>query len=234
MPDLTHVVMHLSLCTAMAHAPSGTPMHVTMHAQDRTGRLTFDRQFTITRGSSDTETVEFAAPYGTYRTVIAAPEFKCSTGDFLVFRPPHERNLKETLSEGPPKWPRPTILFGEAPQAFLSAQPTFVLLDAKTKCNQEVDSTIPGDIRVEYDPDSFFVTMYNTTGAPIDSQLLALQVQTSTGDTQYLSLKTTFPLPWPGWPVTYEFNLKDDTFDALATMQKGVLLCPKLYKTSSG
>jgi hypothetical protein len=233
LPALAHIVMHITLCSAMAHAPAGTPMHLSMRAQDHTGRLTFNRDFTVTRGESDSETIEFDAPYGTYRAVIAAPQFHCSLGDYLVFRPPHERNMKETLLDGPPRWPKPTILFGATPQSFLSAQPTFVLLDARTKCNQPVSTTIPGDIHVEYDPDSFFVTMFNT-GAPRDSQLLALQIQTATGDDQYVSLKTTFPFPWQGWPVTYEFNLKDDMFDALATMPKNVLLCPKLYKTSSG
>ncbi len=234
MPALAHILMHLSLCTAMAHAPSGTHMQVELHAQDRTGRLTFDRQFTLTHEDSRTQTVEFDAPYGTYRVAITAPQYGCSAGDFLVFLPPHSRNIKETLVPGPPRWREQTILLGTAPQSFLYSEPTFVLLDAKTKCGQEIDSTQQSDIDVEYDPDSFYVKVYPMPGQQPNSSLVALQIASSTGDYQYVSLRTTYPEPWAGWPYEYQFNLPQGVFDSLATMHKGVLLCPKLFKTSAG
>lgn len=234
MPAVAHIVMHLSLCSAMAHSPSGTAMQVTMHAVDHTGRLTFDRNFSVVHGESDIETVDFDAPYGTYRVKISAPKFGCNAGDYLVIRPPHERNVKETLVQGPPTWPQPTILLGTAPQAFLYAQPTFVLLDAKTECGQEVDQTLPANITVEYDPDSFFVNIYRMPDQAPESRIVALQISSATGDYQYVNLKVKYPDPWDGWPQQIQFNLHENALDGLATMDKGVLLCPKLYKTTAG
>lgn len=229
-----HVVMHLALCTAMIQAPNGTPMRITLHAQDRTGRLQWDRNWTVRHGQSREETVTFDAPYGTDRITISAPNYHCNAGDYLVFVPPHSRNIKETLRPGPPHWRHPTLLMGTAPQAFLYTQPTFVLLDAATKCKQEIDSTLPADIDVEYDPDSYYVSLYRMPNQALSSALLALQVESSTGDEQYLNLKLRLPAPWAGWPDTIRMNLPEGMLDAVATLPKGVLLCPKLYRASSG
>ncbi len=35
---VAHIVLHLTLCNAMVHAPSGTPIDVKLHATDHTGR----------------------------------------------------------------------------------------------------------------------------------------------------------------------------------------------------
>lgn len=234
MAALAHVVMHLSLCASMAHAPSGAPFHVTMHAQDRTGRLQWNREWTVPHGESDEVSVEFEAPQGMYRVSIAAPKYRCSAGDYLVFAADTNRNIKETLQPGPPQWREVTLLWGKAPQSFLYQQPGFVLLDSKTKCNAEVDKTLPADLTVEYDPSSFYIWLYRTPSQPLNSALLAMKVESATGDDQYVSLKYNVPMPWDGWPVTIEMNLPEGVFDSLATDPKGVLLCPKLYKTSAG
>jgi hypothetical protein len=64
--------------------------------------------------------------------------------------------------------------------------------------------------------------------------VMALQLQTPTGDNHYIRIKVPFPIPWDGGPEQIQFNVTDNEIDWLSGQPTGVLLCPKLFKTSAG
>jgi hypothetical protein len=232
---LAHAVLHLTLCSAMMHAPTGAQMDVHLHARDNTGRQTYDKNFRFTHGESPDQTVEFDSPRGVFLITLSAPKYNCGSSNFEQFLADENRNMKETLVPGHPQPPQVTLLGGTAPAAFLYQQPTFVLLDKRIACNQPVDSTLDANIVGEYDSGSYHLYLYPTPDIMARSSVtLAFKITTSTGDDQYVRLKFPYPQPWHGWPYAIDFNLPDYVFDQLATDPKGVLLCPKVYETSGG
>jgi hypothetical protein len=232
---MAHVALHLTLCSAMMHAPSGTTMDVKLHATDHTGRQTYDKNFSFQRGESNQQTVEFDSLRGVFFVSLQAPKYNCNAAGFQVFLEDESRNMNVTLTQGKPQVRQPTLLAGTAPTSFLYEQPTFVLLDKSIDCGKPVDSTLDADIETEYDSGSFHLWLYPTPDIIKRSSVtLAFKVTSSTGDDQYVRLKFPYPRPWGGWPYTLQFNLPEGVFDELATEAKGVLLCPKIYMTSGG
>lgn len=232
---VAHAVLHLTMCSAMMHAPAGSTLDVKMHATDHTGRQTYDKNFTFQRGDSDEQTVEFDSPRGVFYMSLTAPKYNCNFAGFQAFIEDESRNMRITLTQGRPQVRQPTLLLGTAPAAFLYEQPTFVLLDKSIDCGKPVDTTLDADMESEYDSGSFHLWLYPTPDIiRRGSVTLAFKVTSSTGDDQYVRLKFPYPRPWSGWPYTIQFNLPEGVMDELATEQKGVLLCPKIYETSGG
>jgi len=233
---LPHAVLHLTLCTAMAHAPAGTPIDVHLHAVDSTRRQTYERDFHFTRGqSSNEQTVEFDSLRGVFLMTYTAPKFNCGATNYEVFLDGESRNMRQTLVAGSGDARQPTLLVGTAPSAFLYENPTFVLLDKSIECKQPVDSTLDSDFVTEYDPGSFHLWLYPTPQILARGAVtLAFKLTSTTGEDQFIRLKFPYPTPWRGWPYTIQFNLPENILDGLATEDKNVLLCPKMYQTSSG
>ena len=88
---------------------------------------------------------------------------------------------------------------------------------------------------MERDRDGYYTWLY--TDPQIDalgSVTVALRLGTTSGQFHYVRVPMQFPVPWGGWPNTIQFNVTEDQIDDLATDPTGVLLCPKLWRTSSG
>ncbi len=115
---VAHAVLHLTLCSAMMHAPAGTPLDVKMHATDHTGRQQYDRTFTFARGDSEEQTVEFDSPRGVFFLSMTAPKYNCNAAGFQVFIEDESRNMRVTLTPGKPQVRQPTLLVGTAPPRF--------------------------------------------------------------------------------------------------------------------
>lgn len=232
---LAHAVYHLALCSAMMHAPAGTPMALHLHGTDATQRQTYDKEFTLTRGESAEQMIEFDSPRGVFRITVTAPKYNCSSTSYQVFLDGETRNVKETLTAGHPAPRQPTLLVGTAPQAFIFQNPTFVLLDKSIACDKPVDSTLDADMVTEYDASSFHLWLYPTPAILARGAVtVAFKLTSSTGDDQYVRLKFPYPQPWHGWPFTLQFNLPENIVDWLASQPKETLLCPKIYETSGG
>ena len=232
---LAHAVLHLTMCSAMMHAPPGTPMSVHLHATDATQRQTYDRDFTFTKGESSEQTVDFDTPRGTFLMNYTVKKFDCGLSSYQVFLDGESRNMKETLLPGHPAPRHPTLIVGTAPQAFLFEEPTFVLLDKSIDCKMPVNSTLDAEMTSEYNADSFHLFLYPTPAIMArGSVTLAFKLTSTTGDDQFVRLKFPYPQPWHGWPYTLQFNLPEGILDELATEPKNVLLCPKIYETSGG
>ena len=137
MPALAHVILHLTFCSAMMHAPSGTPMDVHLHARDHTDRQTFDRALSFTSGGeSSSQTAEFDAPRGVFLMTLNAPKYNCGAASYQVFIEGESRNMKATLTAGNPQpwggWPY-TLQFNLPEDILdnLATQPKNVLLCPK-------------------------------------------------------------------------------------------------------
>jgi hypothetical protein len=210
-----HIALHLGLCNAMLKMPaeSSTMIHVRM--TDRINRPHVDQDFSLKRYTDSTAPIEFDAPPGLYQIVISAPQYRCSAADFLYIIDQHNRTITEQLSDGIAHQQQPVLLDGIAPQSFLYLSPTYVLFDKTTQCDKPVPDPIP-------------------SLAPHAPMVMALQLQTPTGDNHYIRIKVPFPIPWDGGPEQIQFNVTDNEIDWLSGQPTGVLLCPKLFKTSAG
>jgi hypothetical protein len=230
-----HIVMHLGLCNALANVPEGTPVTAHVRVVDRINRPHVDQDVTFTRYGQESGEVSFDAPQGMYLLEISTPKYRCYAEDYLFVIADHNRTITEQLVDGAPVAEHMMLMTGTAPQSFLYANPTYVLFPKGTPCDKPVPDTLPEKVTIENDQDSFYVKMfYDQNLVAQGPEVVALQLQTPTGDNHYIRLKIPFPEPWDGMPYEVQFNVTDDELDWLSTQPTGVLLCPKLFRTSAG
>lgn len=235
MIGFAHVVLHVSLCNAMARVSPHTSVAMRVRLIDRSGRRPYDNVFTVERGSQNVKSIEFDAPRGEYRLLIAAPVYNCNATDYAAFISEHDRNIDETLSDGKAPDTRPLLLEGTAPPSFLYVAPTFVMLDKDLPCKGPIDEPIPSHIDVENDQNAYYVHMYSDPSiAARGAVQIALRLATVSGEFHYIRIKVPFPVPWIGFPDDIQFNVDEDELDSLAGEPVDVLLCPKLFRTSAG
>jgi hypothetical protein len=230
-----HLVLHLGLCGAMQNVPSGTTIPVQVRLVDDHGNKRVDTQLSFKHYANSNGEIEFDAPAGEYMLQLVSVPYRCSDADWLYVINEHNRVIDEQLADGMAQIPRPMLLDGTAPQSFLYLQPTYVVLDKGIQCGQPVPDPIPVKVRLENDEDSFYVwidqpkELYDRGGAQI-----ALQMQTPTGEAHFIRLKIPYPATWGGFPDNIQFNATVDEADWLSGQPTGVLLCPKLFRTSAG
>jgi hypothetical protein len=233
---LSHVILHVGFCNAIARLAPDTTIALRVHMADRTGRTDLDRTYHVERGDENEAIVEFDNGFGAYSFVAEAPRYRCSATDFLYFIAGHDRSITEKLNDAPaPSPPKPILISGAAPQSFLYVQPTFVLFDkSQTACNKPLPQPLPTNAVVENDQDSYYVWLYADPSAPPGSQQLALRLRTPTHQYHYVRVPIQFPVPWMGFPQIIGFDVTEDMVDGLAVDPVDTLLCPKLWKTSAG
>ncbi|HTX56902.1 MAG TPA: hypothetical protein VMD47_07340 [Candidatus Acidoferrales bacterium] len=235
MIPVSHIVMHFALCHAMLQVPEQTPIAVHMRLLDHTGRKHLDQDFTFLRYGTQSGSVEFDSLPGLYQLQISAPKYGCYGEDYLFFISGQNRSITEQLSDGAPPQKYPMLIDGVAPQSFFYLSPTYVILDKSAQCNKPVPDPLPVDITEEDDQDSFYLWMYPNPGLTAhEPVVVALQLQTPTGEDHYIRLKIPFPQPWEGFPSEIQFNVTDDEIDWLSGQPVDVLLCPRLFRTSAG
>jgi hypothetical protein len=233
MPFIAHVALHLSMCTAINRTSPSTPVHITVHAQDETGRQKWDQDFTFEHGTTFMHSVDFDTPRGIFRVQVSAPKYNCNAVEYLAFISDHARNINMTLSDGPPPPKYPILLQGTAPESFASYSPAFVLLDKSVACDKPVGDVIPVETQIESASDAYYEEMFPTPENVAHGDQIALQIATPTGEYHYVRIK--IPLRrWDGWPGSIGFDLPDDIFDILASKPTEVLTCLKLTRTSTG
>ena len=233
---LSHVILHVGFCGAIARAPADTTIALRVRVADHTGRSQVDRVYRFERGDEGEAIVEFDSSFGIYRLDLATAKYRCSATDYLFFIAGHDRSVTEKLSDAPlPAPPTPALLSGEAPQSFLYVQPTFVLFDkSQVTCNKPLPAPLPTQINVENDQDGYYTWLYADATAAAGSQQLTLRLRTPTHQYHYVRLPIPFPIPWTGWPQSIQFNVMEDMVDSLAGEAVNTLLCPKLWRTSAG
>lgn len=232
---LSHVVLHVGLCGAIARAAPTATIALRVRLTDRIGRPQVDRVYRVQRGDDPAVIVEFDSSFGIFRLDVDAPKYGCSTTDYLFFIDGHDRNLSETLSNRPELPPQPVLLSGTAPQSFLYVQPTFVLFDKRAvACNKPIADPLSSHIVVENDQDAYYAWFYTEPANAAIPQQLALRLRTPTHQYHYVRIPIPFPIPWGGWPASIQFNVTQEMVDGLAGDPVNTLLCPKLWRTSAG
>jgi hypothetical protein len=224
------------LCGAIARLKPETPLAIRVRLSDRTGRATLDRTFRVERGDGPDVMVEFDSARGTYRLDAAAPKYGCSVTDYLALMPDRTRSVTEPLDSSPPSPEIPVILYGDAPQTMLYANPTFVLFDkSAVACGKPIATPLTTHVTVENDQDSYYAWLYNddATRQP-DTQTLALRLQTPTHQHHYVRIPLPFPAPPLRWPENIHLDVSEGMIDELATEPTDTLLCPKMWRTSAG
>lgn len=218
----------------MQRVPEGTSVPVQVRLVDRLGNIQLKQTFAALH-FGDNARLEFNAPQGLYQMQLLSPQYGCYGRDFVFIIADHQRDIKETLYQGRPPAPEPLLIEGTAPASFLYLNPQYVLFPPNTPCNKPVPNTIPIKVTEENDEDSFYIWMYpDASNYERGQQMIALQLQTPTGDDHYIRLKIPFPIPWGGFPTSIQFNVSEDEVDWLSGQPTGVLLCPKLFRTSAG
>ncbi len=234
MLGLSHVVLHLGLCSGIARLPAQTAVPIHVRLTDSANGVELDHVYRVERGNGDDMVVEFDSHQGTYKLQVAAGQ-TCAAQDYLFFLPDRNRTIAETLADGPVEPTRPLLLSGAAPLSFSYVKPTFVLLDKKVECKAPIGTPLPTQINVERDRDGYYTWLYSDPSIEaLGGVTVALRLRTSTGLFHYVRVPMPFPEPWGGWPGTIQFNVTEDQIDELATEPAGVLLCPKLWKTTVG
>ncbi|MGA8839044.1 MAG: hypothetical protein WBG27_02685 [Candidatus Aquilonibacter sp.] len=230
-----HIVLHLGLCNAMLKLPEGATTKVHVRMLDRLSRPHVDQDFTVKRLSDPTVHLEFDSPPGSYGLEVSAPQYRCYASDIIVVIDQHNRTVNEQLSDGAPvAGTRPMLIDGTAPPSFLYLSPTYVLFDKTTQCDKPVPDPIPVRETIENDQDSFYIWLYSDPSLVARGpEIVALQLQTATGEDHYIRIKVPFPLA-PGGLGEVQFNVTDDEITWLSGQPTGVLLCPKLFRTSAG
>jgi hypothetical protein len=232
---LSHVILHVGFCSAIARAAPETTIALHVRTTDRIGRPQVDRVYRVERGDEGEAIVEFDSAFGIYALDVEAPKYRCSASDYLFFIPGHDRSVTEKLSDAPAAPPKPALLSGTAPQSFLYVQPTFVLFDkSQVACKKPLPAPLPTQIVVENDQDAYYAWLYSDASANGAPQQLALRLRTPTHQYHYVRIPIPFPVPWTGWPQSIQFNVTEEMVDALASDPVDTLLCPKLWETSAG
>jgi hypothetical protein len=235
MLGLSHVVLHLGLCAAIARTAPNTTIALRVRLVDRIGRPQIDRVFRVQRGDDPATVLEFDSSFGIYRLDVSAPKYGCSLQDYLFFIDGHDRSISETLNDRPGALLQPVLLSGTAPQSFLYVQPTFVLFDKRAiTCNKPIADPLSSHIVVENDQDAYYAWFYSEPANAAVPQQLALRLRTPTHQYHYVRIPIPFPIPWSGWPSSIQFNVTQEMVDVLAGEPVNTLLCPKLWRTSAG
>ncbi|MBV8531610.1 MAG: hypothetical protein JO104_09855 [Candidatus Eremiobacteraeota bacterium] len=232
---LSHLILHVGFCGAIARVPADTTIALRVHLTDRTGRVQSDRVYRFERGDEGQAVVELDSAFGIYRLDLSAPRYRCSATDYLFFIAGHDRSVTEKLNDAPAPPPTPVLLSGEAPQSFLYVEPTFVLFDkSQVACNKPLPAPLPTQITVENDQDGYYSWLYADPSAAAGSQQLTLRLRTPTHQHHYVRVPIPFPIQWSGWPQSIQFNVTEEMVDSLAGDPVDTLLCPKLWRTSAG
>ncbi len=233
---LAHIFLHVGLCSAVARLDPSTVVAMRVRMSYRVGGDEIDKVVRFTRGEAQQTVVEFDIRRSTYRLLLETPKYGCTASDFIDVLPDQNRTITETLADGPPAPPAPVVLFdGAAPLSFGYVKPTFTVFDKTTVCNKPVGTPLPAKFDVEYDQGGYYVWLHEDPSLEGQGPLVvALRLRTTTGLAHYVNLPVPFPQQWGGWPGSVRFDITEDMVDDLATEKTDVLLCPKMWGTSSG
>lgn len=228
-PLIAHIILHVGLCSAIAHAPPDTTVAMRVRLIDKSQITRFEQTFRFERGYDDAKVVEFDAPSGEFRLDLQAPRYRCTSSSYQEILAGHGRSITQTLAEAPVAPEVPVLLEGAAPPSFLYVKPEFVLLPKNAECNKPVGDLLPSRVEFENDQDAFYVWLYQS--AQPNPATLALRLRTPTHQYHYIRLPIPYPLPTGRWPSNIQFDVTEDEIAGLATQPTDVLLCLHLWQT---
>lgn len=231
--DLSHIALHVSLCSAVAKASVARTVPLRVTVTDRLDRTQLDQTFQIEPGMGKTPRFEFDLPFGTYRMALSAKAngSQCGDVDYFTVLSGRDRSLDVPLDPGTPKPVVPMLVMGESPFSFAYVHPTLMVFGHSTKCNGPVGNPVGADIRVQSDSDGYYASIFpNQALAQVMPAVMAMQLQDSQGGYHYVRLPTD--VTFTRWPSMTHFNVSEDVIDYVADKPEDTLLCPRMYKTT--
>ena len=97
MIGLSHIVLHVTLCTSVARIAQEKPVPIHAVMAFRIRKPEMDQVFRVVRESPAVGTLEFDAPQGVYRLSVDVPHYNCSATDYVVVLPEHDRQISLKL-----------------------------------------------------------------------------------------------------------------------------------------
>jgi|SRR5271156_156963 len=235
MDGLTHIFLHVALCSAIARLPEQTIVAMHVRMQFSHGDPPYDKTLRLERGDDPEEVVEFDIDRGTYHLTVDVPKYACRSSEYLTVLPAQDREVTATLTDVSQPIASPTLLVdGTAPMSFLYLKPTYVFFDKTVTCNQPIGQPLAARVDVDYGQEAYYASVYADPSLASMAPVFALRLRTVTGLAHYVRLPMTLPLEPLAWPARVEFNITDDMVDGLATDKTDTLLCPKIWETSAG
>jgi hypothetical protein len=235
MDGLSHIFLHIGLCSAMSRLPAQTivPMHVSMMIPR--GDPPYDRMLKVQRGDGSDVVIEFDVTRGTYHLVVEVPKYGCRASSYETVFENQNRKIAETLTDGSVPIEPPTLLMdGLAPLSFLYVKPTYVLFDKSVTCNQPIGTPLPSRIDVVFDQGAYYSAMYLDPTVAATAPVFALRFRTATGLQHYVRIPIHIPSDLGTWPQNDRFDITEDMVDELATEKADTLLCPKIWGSCAG
>lgn len=232
MYGFSHIVLHLTLCSAAA-AHSGT-IPVKTVVVDKVSHERFNDVTPVSTAPGDDPSVSFDLPFGVYRVMVATPgKSGCRADRYFAILSGKDRNMRVTLTRDPVQSAVPSLLIGTLPPEYAYLQPAIVAFPEGTTCDGTVSSPLDPATNVEDDPDAYYADLYPNKILAMPGVVLALRLGTSTGGHHYVRIPVKFLGESLRWPSIEQFNISADVVDAFAGKPEDVLLCPRLYQTTT-
>ncbi|HEY8314154.1 MAG TPA: hypothetical protein VIG51_08240 [Candidatus Baltobacteraceae bacterium] len=232
MAGLSHIVLHVALCRAASRELTRAPLDLRVVMAYRVRKPEMDQKFTIPRGTSGTATVEFDAPQGIYRLMLATPKpAPCSGVDYVAVLPDHDRDVSATLYDGAAQPMTSLVVAGDRPSYIHMA---VMMFDGRVTCGGPVGNPAADAIDNVTGPGAYYASIYSPASAKDPkSRVVAMQIMDSSGGYHYLHVPTDFPQFLSGWPQYQRYDVTMDVVQYAATKPEDTLLCPPLNRTSA-
>jgi hypothetical protein len=231
---LSHVILHLVLCSAATQSGSTAPVQIHVGVFDKGDQAVVKRDFTAARGSGDQATIEFDMPWGVYRLDASVPASDCHARDYFALSRGNIRTFTEPMFDGAAPQRTPALAYGIGPQSFHDSKPQFVFFNENAvACDHALPEPLPSRVDFEHDGDAYYASIYGGVGVPKVPILLVLRFQTPEHRYRYIRL-VPLSLDWVGWPTSIHYDLDQKKMTALDKTPFDILLCPKVYETWAG
>lgn len=231
---LSHIVMHLTLCSAAARlkTQAGLPVHITV--LDKIDREVVDETVRVATSGAADSTAEFDIPWGLYlaEASLRAGRTQCAGAQFLSVIADHNRQLSVTLRSTPAALPVPVIIQGDVPAEYSYTQPQVVLFGKGAKCNDPVGAPIDANIDQEDDDQAFYASLYPSASLLQNGPVTpALKLEDSAGGYHYVKIPNNFIQFGARRPGLSEIDIKDELIQFIAGKPEDTLLCFRTFET---
>jgi hypothetical protein len=231
-PVLAHLVLSIGLC---AGSPTQT---TTLHVRlaDRVERVYADRTIVVEPKQRE-YTIRLDSQPGLYRVIADTSSPYCSANGFVYFLPGSERRVSLTLQAQSPIAPYPVyLLVGMMPDSEASyVRPVPVLFDENAQCDELPGAPLPLRATTEYDPGSFYVTLFAESNVRRASQSITLDVQAPAGSHHFVYIPMPYPIPpaQDGWPTIVHVDIPLSLVNSLKPTSPSLMVCPQMRISSS-
>lgn len=233
---LSHIVMHVVLCSASARLKTQTnvPVHVTV--LDKVNHHLVDQTVRVARTGAADSSTEFDIPWGLYlaQASMHVGGTTCSQSQFFSVLPNHDRELTVNLQNGNVGTLVPTIIYGDIPTEFSYVEPQVVLFGKDTKCDEPLGTPLDVKIDQQNDGQAYYASVYPTPALLQNMPVTpAIKLKDSSGGYHYVRMPKNFVSISHRMPGLNELDIKDDLVQFIAGKPEDTLLCMRGYETTT-